>query len=98
MKKSCSLICSVFLLLLLVGWGAHGSVVGGGTMLQIGRSRVRVPMSSLDFFNLPNPSSRPMALGFTKPLREMNTRNLPRSNGRPAREADTHTAICEQIV
>jgi hypothetical protein len=29
--------------------GAHGSVVGSGTMLQAGRSRVRFPMRSLDF-------------------------------------------------
>jgi hypothetical protein len=29
--------------------GACGSVVGWGTMLQTGRSRVRIPMSSLDF-------------------------------------------------
>jgi hypothetical protein len=28
------------------------------------------------FFNLPNPSSRTMALGSTQPLREMSTRNL----------------------
>jgi hypothetical protein len=48
--------------------GTRGSVVGWGTMLQAGRSRVRVPMRSLDFFNLPNPSRRTMALGSTKPL------------------------------
>jgi hypothetical protein len=30
--------------------GARGSVVGWGTMLQAGRSRVRFPMRSLDFF------------------------------------------------
>jgi hypothetical protein len=29
--------------------GARGSVVGSGTMLQAGRSRVRFPMRSLDF-------------------------------------------------
>jgi hypothetical protein len=28
------------------------------------------------FFNLPNPSSRIMALGSTQPLTEMSTRNL----------------------
>jgi hypothetical protein len=27
----------------------RGSVVGSGTMLQAGRSRVRIPMGSLDF-------------------------------------------------
>jgi hypothetical protein len=37
--------------------GARGSVVGWGTMLQAGRSRIRVPMRWI-FFNLPNPSSR----------------------------------------
>jgi hypothetical protein len=30
-----------------------------------------------DFFNVPNPSSRTMALGPTQPLTEMSTRNLP---------------------
>jgi hypothetical protein len=30
------------------------------------------------FFNVPNPSSRTMALGSTQPLTEMSTRNLPR--------------------
>jgi hypothetical protein len=32
--------------------GARGSVVGSGAMLQAGRSRVQVPMKSLDFFQL----------------------------------------------
>jgi hypothetical protein len=40
-------------------------------MLQAGRSRVRVPMRWIFFFNLPNPS-----LGSTQPLTEMSTRNL----------------------
>jgi hypothetical protein len=31
----------------------------------------------VDFFNLPNPTSRPMVLGSTQPLTEMSTRNLP---------------------
>jgi hypothetical protein len=29
------------------------------------------------FFNLPNPSSRTMALGSTQPLTEMSTRKIP---------------------
>jgi hypothetical protein len=45
-------------------------------MLQAERSRVRVPMRWI-FLNLPNPSSRTMALGSTQPLTEMSTRNLP---------------------
>jgi hypothetical protein len=41
--------------------GTRGNVVGWGTMLQAGWSRVRVPMKWI-FFNLPNPSNRTMAL------------------------------------
>jgi hypothetical protein len=41
--------------------GARGSLFGWGTMLQAGRSRVRIPMKWI-FFNLPNSSSRNMAL------------------------------------
>jgi hypothetical protein len=54
---------------------AHSSIVGC-TMLQAGRSPVRVP-DEVDFFNLPNPSSHTMALGSTQPLTEMSTRNFP---------------------
>jgi hypothetical protein len=64
-------------------------------MLQAGRSRVRLPMGSLDVFNLPNPSSRTMALGSTLSLIEMSTKNLPGGKGRPARKADNITAIYE---
>jgi hypothetical protein len=39
-----------------------------------------------------------MALGSTQPLTEMNTRNIPRSKGRPARKADNLTAIYEPTV
>jgi hypothetical protein len=39
-----------------------------------------------------------MALGSTQPLTEISTRNLPGGKGRPAREADNHTGICEPIV
>jgi hypothetical protein len=73
------------------------SIVGWGTMLQAGWSRVRIPMSWL-FFNWPNPSSRTMALGSTQPLTEMSARDLPESKGRPARKADNLTAICEPTV
>jgi hypothetical protein len=65
-------------------------------MLQVGRSRVRFPMS-LEFFNSPNPSSRTMALGSTQPLTEMSTRNLPAGKGRPARKANNLIAIYEPI-
>jgi hypothetical protein len=44
-------------------------------MLRDGRSRVRFPMRSLDFFSyLSNPSSSTMALGSTQPLTEMSIR------------------------
>jgi hypothetical protein len=78
--------------------GARGSVVGWGTMLQAGRSRVRFPMRSLGFFNRPNPFSLTMALESTQPLSEMSTRNLPWGKGRPERKADNLTAICEPTV
>jgi hypothetical protein len=56
--------------------GARGRVVGWGNMQQAGSSRVRFPMRPLDFFNLPNPSSRTTVLESTQPLTEMSTRNL----------------------
>ena len=46
------------------------SAVGSGTVLQAGRSRVRFPMVSLEFF------IDDMALGLTQPLTEMGTRNI----------------------
>jgi hypothetical protein len=64
-------------------------------MLQAGRSTVRVPDEVDFFFSSPNPSSRTMALRSTKPLTEMNTRNLPGGKKRSARSGDNLTAICE---
>jgi hypothetical protein len=66
-----------FLLVLRPPPRARSTVVGWGTVLQAGRSRVRVPMRLLFFFNLPNPSSRTMTLGLTQHLTEISTRNLP---------------------
>jgi hypothetical protein len=66
-------------------------------MLQAGRSRDRIP-DEVDFFNLPNPSSRTMALGSTQPLTEMSTRNISGGKGRSACKIDNLTAICEPIV
>jgi hypothetical protein len=45
-----------------------------------------------------NPSSHTMALGWTQPLTEMSTRNLPGGKGRPAHKANNLTAICYLIV
>jgi hypothetical protein len=66
-------------------------------MLQAGRWPVRVP-DEVDFINLPNPSSRTMALGLTQRLAETSTRNLPGGKKRPARMADKLAAIYEQNV
>jgi hypothetical protein len=40
-----------------------------------------IPNETVGFFNWPNLSSRNTALGSTKPLTEMSTRNLPGVNG-----------------
>jgi hypothetical protein len=62
-------------------------------MLQAGRSPGQVP-DEVNFFDLPNPSSRTMALGSAQPLTKMSTRNLPGGKKRPARRADKLAAIC----
>jgi hypothetical protein len=66
-------------------------------MLQAGRLPVRVP-DEVEFFNLPNPSSRTMALESTQPLTKMSTRNFPGGKKRPARRADNLAAIYELNV
>jgi hypothetical protein len=66
-------------------------------MLQTGRSRVRFRTRSLDFFNLPNPSSSIIALGSIQPLTEISSRNLPVGEGPPARGADNLTAILSRL-
>jgi hypothetical protein len=53
--------------------------------LNIFSIRVRFPMRSLDFFNLPNTSSRTVTLGSTQSVTEISTRNLPGGKGQPAR-------------
>jgi hypothetical protein len=58
--------------------GACGSAVGWDTMLQVGRFDSRWGRW---IFNLPNPSSRTTALGWTQPLTEMSTRNFPGVKG-----------------
>jgi hypothetical protein len=67
-------------------------------MLQAERSRGQVPMRSLNFFNLPNPSSRNMALGFTQPLTETSTRRYFGGEARQERNADNLTAIFKPSV
>jgi hypothetical protein len=52
------------------------------------------------FFNLPDPSSRSMALGSTQPLTEMSTRNIlmGANGGLLARKAENFADICEPSV
>jgi hypothetical protein len=66
-------------------------------MLQAGSSPVQVS-DDVDFLNLPNPSSRTMALGSTQPLTEMSTRNFPGGEKWPVRRADNLAAIYEPNV
>jgi hypothetical protein len=49
------------------------------------------------FFNLPNPSSRTIALGLTQLLTEMSTKNPPGGKRRPARKADNLTDCLEHV-
>jgi hypothetical protein len=58
---------------------------------------VRFPMRSLDFSMDPILPAALWPMGSTQRLTEMSTRNLPGGKGRPAREADNLTAICEPI-
>jgi hypothetical protein len=76
--------------------GACGSVVEALCYKPEGR-RFESQMR-WNFFNLPYPSSRTMALGSTQPLTEMSIRNLPGGKKRPARRADNLAAICEPNV
>jgi hypothetical protein len=56
-------------------YGARGSVVVWGTMLQAGRPPILIT-DEVDFFSLPNPSNRTMALGSSQPVTNMSTRTL----------------------
>jgi hypothetical protein len=66
-------------------------------MLQAGKSPARVP-DAVDFFNVPNPSSRTTALGSTQPLTELSTRNISGGKKLPALRADNLVAIYEPNV
>jgi hypothetical protein len=86
----------IIIIIIIIIIGARGSVVGCGTVLHAGRSRLLFLMSSLDINIEFNPSSRTVTLGSNQPLTEMRTRNLPGGKEGPARKADL-TAMCEPI-
>jgi hypothetical protein len=44
-----------------------------------------------------HPFSRTMSLRLTQPLTEMSARNLPGVKGRPTRNTENLTAVCETI-
>jgi len=56
--------------------GAPGGAVGRGTAVEAQRSQTPFPIVSLEFFHWRNTSGRTMALGSTKPVTEMSTRNI----------------------
>jgi hypothetical protein len=80
----------IFYMLLLLTWVRHYA-----TSRKVAGS---IPNEVIGFLNWSNPSSHTMSLGSTQPIREMSTRNLPGSKGRPKRKADNLTAICEPNV
>jgi hypothetical protein len=64
---------------------------------MVGRSRVRFPMSLELSVGLTLPGAL-WLWGRLKLLTEMSIRNRPGDKGRPARNADNLTAICELTV
>jgi hypothetical protein len=74
--------------------GARGSVVDWGTMLQTGRSRVRVSMRWIFFFQ---PHYGP-GVDSASNSNEYQESSGGGGKGRPARKADNLTAICKPII
>jgi hypothetical protein len=56
-----------------------------------------IPDEASEFFNLPIPSSRTMALGSTQPLTEMSVSNLSEDRVQLVHKADNLTVICGLI-
>jgi hypothetical protein len=77
--------------------GSRGSLVVEALCYKLEGRRFESRMR-WNIFNLPNSSSRTMALGSTQILTELSTRNFPGGKKRPARRADNLAAIYEPIV
>jgi hypothetical protein len=88
---------NIYIYIYIYMYGARGSVVGWGTMLEPGRSRVLFPMRSLDFsIDLifqphygPGVDSASISNAYQESSRGV--------KARPARKADNLTAICERL-
>jgi hypothetical protein len=79
--------------------GAHGSVVGCGTMLQVGMSQIRVPKRQIIFLNLSIPCSSIMTLGvFAASNRNEYQKIFLESRMLTAHKVEKLTAIYELIV
>jgi hypothetical protein len=74
------------------GIGAEAGGIRWRSWLHTGRSRVRFPMVSLEFF-IYNPSGRIMTLDATQPLIQMSTRNISWGQRRPVHRADNLTTF-----
>jgi hypothetical protein len=59
---------------------------------------IRFGIRQLNIFNLPNPSSCALALGFIQPLTKLGTGRFSVAKGRPGRKAYNLTAICQPNV
>jgi hypothetical protein len=76
-----------------------GSAVCWGTMLQAGKSRVWIPLRSVDISVDLILLVTLCALGSTQTPTEWSTRNLPRvRGGRPERNADDLTTMCADCL
>jgi hypothetical protein len=74
----------------------RGSVDCWNAMLRAGRSRVRVPMRSLNFFNILNPSS--CTMGLLSLWQKWVPQDLSKGKARPVRKAENLITIYEPIV
>jgi hypothetical protein len=83
-------IIIIIIIIIIISWFRHYA-----TSLKDAGS---IPDEIIGFFNLPNSSSRTMALESTQPLTEMSTRNIPGRKGWPAHKADNLTAVCLKNV